>query len=259
MTPAAQNGHIPGPVATAEKPTRGRLPFTCGSLLAACIVGLLGWIAAPKLGYVMMSKSQYAPAVLPLFIAAVSLTALGYIYLLVFERPGGFSVAALGLAAFLAGSVVVLTAMGQLPERRLDVAGLFTLLFCAVAMSVSLVESRREAAAEPWRDSLLFVDLPAFAVISFVIAFRWFCYETVDLRFLEQMSRILPVHPGAGVLRVAESGEARLWYDVIRDVHAALRENFWTGFSTGVVAVQLIVSQCVGVYLRLKRTSRGVA
>ena len=136
-------------------------------------------------------------------------------------------------------------------DEHVDIVALITLtcgLLSAFASYVELRQENPESEEAGLRRRLLWcADLPLVVGTLAVFSIRFWAYGDVAKGYYEWFN--LNVWNGVSYSNWSATG------DSIRNVHLAMRINFWNGFATGAVAIQLIAFQIVGTALRLERRS----
>ena len=204
---------------------------------------LLLWILpnwAPYSGYARSLPCRYAAIVLPWFIAGLAITALSYIYTLLWERPSKVSMLFLVMAALFIGLIGGFQWMGLWHEGEVDYASLCSWVFAAVAAGVSGYEWQRTR-EKHWQLIFFCVDLPLFVGLFVTMIFKYWSYDYSNAAYNDKWVQIFSI----------PNGSPPDWPAQNLRLQEAARANFWTGFSAGVVSIQLITAQMVSIALRL--------
>jgi hypothetical protein len=153
-----------------------------------------------------------------------------------------------GAAIVIAYTVYFATHDVRYEDEHVDVAAVVTLLCGLLSAAASFADLRydqpesNEAALR--RRLLLCADLPLIAGTIAIIIIRLWAYTDVANGYFEWFN-----------LNIWDGVSYTNWHTVskaIGNVHLAMRLNFWNGFSTGAIAIQLSAFQIVGTMLRLE-------
>lgn len=210
------------------------------------------WHFYPKIAYAnggtLLQYARYVYTALALGLAS-TLATFAYDALrgngLLVSRSCNF----LGSAIVIGYTVFIATHAIQYEDEHIDVVAIVTLMCGVLSAVASYSELRQEPRtsyeyALRWR-LLLCADTPLIVGTIAVLVIRYAAYENVAPGYFEWFTR--------NVWNDVTRSNWPVMYESVRNAHLAMRLNFWNGFSTGAVAIQLVAFQVVGIMLRLEQ------
>jgi hypothetical protein len=148
------------------------------------------------------------------------------------------------------GVVAVMLWHHSFHEGRVDKFGLWLTLFAALAVGADLVEfSFDRKQSHVARSQLVFVDLPVLVGALTVVLIKYSWYSESSDEFIKLLVKKL-----IGDWGLPDKGSS------VPELLEWLRVNFWHGMTSGVLMIQLISAQLVGIVIRtvvVLQTSKG--
>lgn len=199
---------------------------------------------AAKSGFVEDCPSQYGAVVLVVLIGGLATTAFSYIEWLANDAISGWGQALLGIGAMGVGAVAVITWRGDLEGGRLEDLALYVGALTTIAAVVCLSEGHRrpEPDRQLWLLSFYTVELPLWVACVGVLGFKILVYSMSTDAYTSFLIENFPSKPGS----------SPTWYLERASLHESFRDTFWIGFSTGIVSMQILLSQIVSITIRVR-------
>lgn len=192
-------------------------------------------------GFAASLPVQYAANVLALFMAALAVTVVNYGYSMFFEDTSTATKIALFVPTLFISVIAYVLWTGGFPEKSVDQFTLLSLTFALTAMFVSLYEWRRSGWRRSWAMVLWCVNFPLAIGLLVTFLFKYLNYYDSSHAYISFMARHFKV----------PQGSPPEWPVEYKKLQSALQANFWTGFSAGIIAIQMITAQIVSTALRV--------
>lgn len=221
------------------------------------IVFIAAWKLAvhfsPTSPFVVHSQIQYGQLILSLYIAVLAATGWGCMLGAAMEDSRGVARLLRMGSLIPLGVVGVMLWTNSFRESAFDTFGIWLAIFAFLGFAASAADGGLSPEyLGVTRSQLLFLELPLFISAATVVSIKYIWYhQSTDAFNTFLVTRLI------GEWKLPDKGAE------IRELLEWMRLNFWHGMTSGVLIVQMISVQLVGLVLRVSqlamKTSRPAA
>jgi hypothetical protein len=191
--------------------------------------------------FVVNCTSQYGIIILSFLLAGLISNTISSIERITKKGMTSFSKILSFLSALIIGSCITRTWIGDWGNGIIDSLEFWVCLGALFTVMVSYFSFKQKEYKNYYKNVLFYVDIPLFAGCFIIIVFKHIFFNESSESFINFIVEEIPTPEASTPFSNNQNVK----------VQNLLRDNYWLGFSTGVVTIQLITSQIVSFLIVL--------